>query len=650
MKTKKIIALSLSAFLIGSALVGCGNSGGVGTSSAPASSVLPSSSTPASSSSSSSSSSIALKDAGLAFKDSYAPGKVYDGTPVAVPTTADYSILSDGTVEIAFYAGESKLDAAPSDAGTYSVVLAVAKTAIFDSGSASKSFEITKATWSLSFPSDYAPDKTYDGTPVSVPLVEEGVRVEWYSDATLLSSAPSEAGIYTIKLVKAGDKNHEEAIVSKDVVIGKAKGTVNFPEGYDPSKVYDGTPVSAPTTGEGVSVEWYSGDTLLKEAPKDAGSYTVTIRQAADNNHTAASASKEFTISQATGNVVFKDTYSPSKVYDSNAVSDPLASDYTTNCDGAASVEYFQNGTKLASAPSVPGSYSLTLTLAGSANVTSANVSKDFVISDYTTAIIENEANIAVTLDVNGTTSLTKGEAGELIVKGWWANLLLSGASIPANATELILHLKSDTALTAVEYNYSYPGVSLGSGTIATIGTEYSDVKLSLAHNGCPLAKLAFLLSGATLTIASITFTIPTSSIPAGQTGIFTHLGTAYASVSTEAFRGSSACTFFNNASDDALVFGGQWWDEVLFNGTTGIVIPSGKTKMVLSMKGSVAFHCLYVFSGTPVNFVYDESAGFALTTSYQNFTIDLNSATMVNSFGFCTCNNMVYIQSVTFE
>lgn len=128
------------------------------------------------------------------------------------------------------------------------------------------------------------------------------VTVKYYSGTTLLSSAPKDAGTYTVKIDVAEGTNYTAAtdLTSSSWTFTIAKAT---PQASDftftpPSNlVYNGTPKTASVTtnltggktGMGtVTVKYYSGTTLLSSAPQNAGTYTVKIDVAEGTNYAAA--------------------------------------------------------------------------------------------------------------------------------------------------------------------------------------------------------------------------------------------------------------------------------------------------------------------------------------------------------------------------
>lgn len=158
------------------------------------------------------------------------------------------------------------------------------------------------------------PSKTYDGSAVEDPEVTKNgtgaVTYSYYSDnsgviGTVLLGAPSEAGTYWVKAQMAQDENYTFAEDTKKFTISRAIGTITITG--DPSKSYDGSPVTDPAvtaTGTGeVTFSYYSDNagavgTLLSDVPVAAGTYWVKAELAQDLNYTSATATKIFVITQ----------------------------------------------------------------------------------------------------------------------------------------------------------------------------------------------------------------------------------------------------------------------------------------------------------------------------------------------------------------
>lgn len=104
--------------------------------------------------------------------NNYAPGKTYDGTALANPTAEQLTLTGAGYNDVTFtwYEGTSpngtKLDSAPTDAGTYYLVASISESNN-TSGSSTTSGAITISPVTISIESATVQEKTYDGTPTA---------------------------------------------------------------------------------------------------------------------------------------------------------------------------------------------------------------------------------------------------------------------------------------------------------------------------------------------------------------------------------------------------------------------------------------------------------------------------------------------------
>lgn len=111
---------------------------------------------------------ISQATASISFNN-YALGKIYDGTALAVPTAEQLALTGAGYNDVTFtwYAGTSpngtKLDSAPTDAGTYYLVASISDSNN-TSGSSTTSGAITISPATISISSATVEGKTYDGT------------------------------------------------------------------------------------------------------------------------------------------------------------------------------------------------------------------------------------------------------------------------------------------------------------------------------------------------------------------------------------------------------------------------------------------------------------------------------------------------------
>ena len=164
----------------------------------------------------------------------------------------------------------------------------------------------------------------------------------------------------------------------------------------DLNKVYDGTavvnPINITKTGSTglVSFEWYAVDgTKLPVAPVNAGSYKIKAILAGDTNYVGAEVEKEFTITKANSTITIDDDLN--KVYDGQAVIDPVNLT-KTGSTGAVTFEwYMADGTQLQTAPENAGSYKVKAILASDENFLTTEVEKEFEITKASSNIIIND-------------------------------------------------------------------------------------------------------------------------------------------------------------------------------------------------------------------------------------------------------------------
>lgn len=110
---------------------------------------------------------ISQATASISFNN-YALGKIYDGTALAVPTAEQLALTGAGYNDVTFtwYAGTSpngtKLDSAPTDAGTYYLVASIPDSNNTTASEAT-SGEITISPATISISSATVEGKTYDG-------------------------------------------------------------------------------------------------------------------------------------------------------------------------------------------------------------------------------------------------------------------------------------------------------------------------------------------------------------------------------------------------------------------------------------------------------------------------------------------------------
>ncbi|MDY3724008.1 MAG: MBG domain-containing protein [Candidatus Borkfalkiaceae bacterium] len=205
--------------------------------------------------------------------------KIYDGkiAEVTVDASADYTL--------SYYFGAEKLESAPVNAGTYEVVAEIAETKNVKGKRVVKSLTITKSSAvNLSVKIE---NKTYDGATVETVVTADGnYEIKYFAGDIELDGAPVNAGEYKIIVTVPETQNYFTKTVNKTFIIYKAQ---RVPEIKCDGKTYDGTPVGLTVTGEtDYTVDWYDGETLLKSAPVDAGTYKAVVTVPQNGNYYAA--------------------------------------------------------------------------------------------------------------------------------------------------------------------------------------------------------------------------------------------------------------------------------------------------------------------------------------------------------------------------
>ncbi|MFI5459716.1 MAG: Ig-like domain repeat protein, partial [Isosphaerales bacterium] len=237
-------------------------------------------------------------------------------------------------------AGLTPLSAAPSQAGSYTVLASFAGSTDYTTGSALANFTIAQSTPAVGV-SD--PGGTYNDTAFPATATVAGISgsggsglegvspsLSYYSGTytsaaqlsglTPLSAAPSQAGSYTVLASFAGSTDYTTGSALANVTITQATPAVGV---SDPGGTYNDTAFPATATVAGVSgsaasslegvipsLSYYSGTytsaaqlsglTPLSAAPSQAGSYTVLASFAGSTDYTARSALANFTVAKAT--------------------------------------------------------------------------------------------------------------------------------------------------------------------------------------------------------------------------------------------------------------------------------------------------------------------------------------------------------------
>ena len=239
-------------------------------------------------------------------------------------------------------------------------------------------FEVTEAEGSITITD---PSKTYDGTAVADPTVttENNAKVTyaWYARtepvATLLTSAPVDAGDYVVAATVADDGNHTSATGYKEFTIAKATPDVETPT-LETLVYRDGLTLSDQALPSGWA--WNEPARALSVGAVTAD---ATYTPADTKNYDTVTRGLSFEVLAAQGTVSI--TEDISKIYDGTPVDDPTVS---MTGDGTVSFAYYAGtdttNPPLASAPTDAGTYTVVATLAETEKYKGATDAKSFEI------------------------------------------------------------------------------------------------------------------------------------------------------------------------------------------------------------------------------------------------------------------------------
>ena len=292
----------------------------------------------------------------ITFQD-YAPGKTYNGAPLAVPTADQLTITGGGiydNVKFTWYEGTSpsgtKLDSAPKDAGTYYVVASIAETANTTAATAT-SGSITISKRAITVTPNSGQSKVY-GT--ADPLLTYKVSGAGLVDGeTLIGALSRDAGtdVDTYKITQGTLTNDVNPNYTITFVSGETFAITQAPQaaltitGQPDTVTYgDSSFTLTATGGSGTgAVTWAvpAGTVASVDSGTGAvtisgvGELTITATKAGDGNYKDASASWTFTVQKkpVTATVTAQD-----KTYDGNPTATVTATVAETDLVGNDSI------------------------------------------------------------------------------------------------------------------------------------------------------------------------------------------------------------------------------------------------------------------------------------------------------------------------
>ena len=395
-----------------------------------------------------------------------AVSKTYDGDPAKVSFTitepnTGKKFDAKGTLSYVALAGDTAtpLAEAPTDAGTYKVILTVEDTGGYHGGTAEATFSIDKATPTLKLE---ATSKVYDGNPAKITTKVLGVDDKAIKGAGALTFASAEgealaespvnAGSYTVTLSTAESTNYRAAQTSKDFTIAKAAAptitvkdaSVVFGE-PEPAYSYEASGLAGNDNAEDVIAQGTTAalDSKLDYSALDAGEHkdaiTVANPQLSENGAINYEANIKvvpgtLTIEPAnvTGAIAVED-----KTYDGKPVEPAveIANAAGKKVDASHEVNYYLLDGKErtedlgAAAPKNAGSYEAVLRVTDTVNYRADEASCTFTISKAPAPTITandvtvtwRDAEPAYTYTVSGLVPADKDK--DVLAKGTKAEL-----------------------------------------------------------------------------------------------------------------------------------------------------------------------------------------------------------------------------------
>ena len=290
-----------------------------------------------------------------------------------------------------------------TNAGEYKVAYMIAKES-YATQTDIATVAIERADVSDAVKSTLKSNFTYDGNPVQLAPFHEGIE-SWemaYCDAdgTSLSAAPSDPGSYSVKISGYGANYY--AHVDHSFTIDEPEKEIEYSvEGFDVD--YDGKPhsISLTVRTDGVSVRYATayegpyGET--NPSFTEAGMYVVYYRLEKQGYK-----SEEGSVTVEIHAIDISDDVKATLPGSFTCTGAPVQFNLPTDKIQEWSVEYYQGDLSLESAPSVPGSY--TATISGESGNYRASISHSFTI-------VEAEALPVIQYSVSSYSGYYDGQA-----------------------------------------------------------------------------------------------------------------------------------------------------------------------------------------------------------------------------------------------
>ena len=325
-----------------------------------------------------------------------------------------------------------------TNAGEYKVAYMIAKES-YATQTDIATVAIERADVSDAVESTLKSSFTYDGKSVKFAPFHEGIEswemAYFAADGTSLSDAPSDPGSYSVKIIGSGANYY--AHVFHSFTIDEPEKEIEYSvEGFDVD--YDGKPhsISLTVSTEGVTVSYATsyegpyGET--NPSFTEAGMYVVYYRLERQGYK-----SEEGSVTVEIHAIDISDDVKATLPGSFTCTGAPVQFNLPTDKIQEWSVEYYQGDLCLESAPSVPGSY--TATISGESGNYRASISHSFTI-------VEAEALPVIQYSVSGYSGYYDGQAHSIVL-----NIATEGVTATFATSE-------DGAYTATQPSFTEPG------------------------------------------------------------------------------------------------------------------------------------------------------------------------------------------------
>ncbi|MBR0302436.1 MAG: InlB B-repeat-containing protein, partial [Clostridia bacterium] len=223
---------------------------------------------------------------------------VYGGTGSAEATVTN-NIDGIDTPTVVYKRGDTVLDAAPTDAGTYtaSITLGTGDDAV----TASVTYTIAKKAASITAADK---SKTYGADDPTLTAIVEGIVGNDTLSYTLSRAEGENVGEYTITVTLGDNPNYEVTVTNAKLTIGKKSASVTAD---NKSKTYGADDPTLTATVEGLVGEDTINYTLSRAEGNNVGEYAITVNLGDNPNYEVTVTNAKLTIGKKAATVTAAD-------------------------------------------------------------------------------------------------------------------------------------------------------------------------------------------------------------------------------------------------------------------------------------------------------------------------------------------------------